>query len=263
MRILFRMIVAPILFTVLLAQVEIPQGNLGEMFHDPTFDFEFRLPASMRPLAAERLDQLRSQLIAPENRHREGGDDADRMIVELFVFEDGGTGVLRVRVNRPPVMAIDSPSALRNAVNEPDRLKNRPILNVGEPGKFVTRDGRKGFFVEREFGLDPAGARTHKQATAFLRSGDRSFLVDYTDTIENFESGRADFLAAAGTFAIREGRTVAIADLVPSRAPARMSTMTIANFALAGLGLVGLAFVLRHNRRRGENAAQSGSTAAP
>jgi hypothetical protein len=242
--------------------IKIPQGSLGEMFRDAPFDFEFRVPARMRPVAADRLEQLRAQMIPAELRHR-AEDGTERRVVELFQFDDGVTGVLRIRIHRPPVLTIDSPSSLRFAVNEPDRLKGLPLENIGDPGQFLTRDGRNAYFVERELGIDPAGPRTHKQGTAFLRSKDRSFLVDYTDTIAAYDAGRDDFLAALGTFAIREGRTVAIEDLVPARAPEKMSTATIANLALAVVGLVGLVFVLRQSRRRGENTAQSGSPAAP
>ncbi len=178
-----------------------PPVELGEMFKDDEFGFEFRLPKGMSILPPADLAKLRESSIAPKHERTNAEGTVGKIQVWQWFAPDGSN--IFLRMHSPPV-DVDSPNRLRRVVSEEDRLLGRPVEDVEKLYEFSDRGGRTGFLVTREFGVQPGRPTSFKQHTAYLRGPTRSYLVQFSAPKDRFNELEDDFKAAICTFAIHQ-----------------------------------------------------------
>ncbi len=222
--------------------------ELGEVFADKEWGFEFRLPKGMRPLP--NMEEWRKAVAGEEQRTAEGVVGK----VQHYQFVGAGSVNILVRVHEPPVR-VDAPSALRRIVNEEDKQRGRPLANYGKLYRVRGSGQRVGFLASRDFGKTPGSVTTHRQSIAYFPGLTRSYLIQYTAEIDAFAALERDFHASLATFAVQDGKPLKPQDLAPARStPGFLSGKVLGNLVLLAALLLLLASFLRRSRSRGGGA---------
>ena len=220
-----------------------PDVELGEEFRDDDYGFSFRLPKGFELLPDADLQRLRETDIVPEDQLPEV--DGKKARVQVWKFENREGANIYVLMNEPPV-AIESPTHLRGAINEPDKQRGRPIENVGKLYQFQARGSRIGYMVSREFGIEPGKPTTLTQSIAYLRGTNRSFIVRCTAPKETFADVEGPFQAAMVTFAILRAAIEPLQDgETDAKSTSLTSTRTVGNVVLLLVILFGGALAWR------------------
>lgn len=215
--------------------LNLPMLELGDSYADSEFGFEFRLPKGFS--VYPDLDQLRAAQIVPESERL--GPDGKPNRVQIFLFQNQTGATILIRAN-DPAFKIENPAELRNTMSEADTRAGNPTRNVGKLYQFKMRGGDVGFFAEREFGSQLSRQVTHHQYMAYMRSGSRSLLVQFSAPIPEFEAVADPFKACLGSFILREGRLVEAAKVAePRRWKGSMNATVLANLGVA-MALVSL-----------------------
>jgi hypothetical protein len=214
----------------------IPSVELGDTFADPEWGFEFRLPLGMKPLPPEEMRKLNETLsLAEEDRTAEDGTVGKLRHFQFRVA--GSTANLLIRVLEPPAR-VESPSALRKLINEPDELRGRTQRNYGRLYRFRALDGRGGFFASRDFSVTPGTGLEFRQSSAYLLGATRSYIIQYTAKIEEFPRLEDDFHACLATFKIKDETAVTAKQLRPARKTSGFFSMTVIGNLVLGALLV-------------------------
>ena len=180
------------------------------------------------------------------------GPDGTPNKVQLYLFRDDSHASILIRAN-DPALKIENPLQLLSTFSEADQRDGHPTRQVGKLRQFKMRGGNIGFFAEREFGNAISRTYTHRQHMAYMRSGPRSLLIQFSAPIATFQEHEEPFKACLGSFILREGRPVEASTLVEARRwQGFFNPTVILNLGIAML-LVGLFVFLLP--RRGASAA--------
>lgn len=240
--------------------LEGPDVELGELFKDAEWGFEFRLPKDMHAWPAERLEAFRKLAIKPEEQRKL--PDGKIQKVQIFVFEDERGGSVTIEASEPPVK-VESPQALRQLVHDADRRGGLLLADVGKLLQFRARGSRVGFVALREWGERGATATTDRTMLAYLTNLAVSLVVRMNAPKERFADSEAQFSSSLRSFALRENavKPVSASELAPAReSPGFSAPATLASAALL-LGMVVLLVQLARGRLRGAPASATASGA--